>query len=979
MTKISLTNIMKEILGIRQGRQPLCKRLLGDTLFNILFFSNSDKELIDEPFLIVSSSPTIKGDSLYESALQSGTPSVEKSAFSKICSGNYPEVTEHYNTTATFLFTEPYSQAAIECVWHIQYYWTNWLKEKRNQETFIDCAPSFLEDPSVKETPEFCSQLRILSDTRSSLEAKAVFLTALTLMAVTPGYWDKFSLSIIPLYPDIQEELRNYENYWQSDYMKEYMKLQTDYERTCCIDGNAGIAAMLRIVKDAEALNAQGSASKEESGKAYYLVSEAYGWLAEHSKDDMPRFKEYTTKRNERLKKAADRNNGDALAKEGEELLFRFEENHNYNNLKQSCGKYIKKIDLEDNRHMGEAYWKLYLASVEYQYSLPDGYSSDYCLKTAYECGHPDAVRKYKELNMISLICKAEHSGQVTCGICYINEKNRIYEIINKTKPENWELRETGSMEKGTLTFSSEKTYFFLVSEDPDKNLNDYLHVMQVIRDSKDPSACKTELFLRGCQYKISSFSDIESRDMGGNILPTDIFDDSKESATVLARHPLFYPVRDMLMKNRQIPERKCKFNYVIIGNSECCKWLLRDAYWMMTFRNSHIEPHITLIAPDADEIEDEIKCICPHMDNAKRSSPFFNGNEFSDIPQMDFLPLKYNSASLMNKIKEILRVGPSYFSIDIGSDLDNLNLAIRLREETVRIRINGNGTDNDENTGVKELPVITFRCQDPDISMLSRSTVVLSEAAGMAWYNNYNLIPFGSLMEIYGWDSLTDSVLEKISLNAHLQYYLDANNAARDENASIRVQAITEYYVRTYNRDSSMALAMSLPYRICQFRYKNMGPIFPAGWDISDRDAFFSEASRDQIAAVIGNRPETDDIPRDDNHYNPIHTDSEYAETLRMAEWEHERWNRYMISRGWSQADTDKVKKYYDMGNRRQQLFAGKLHPCITEYGKLQKVESDLRKKTGMKRNFRDSDIKSIQNTVPLIKMMWTQEPFRE
>ncbi|MCD8075683.1 MAG: hypothetical protein LUF27_11780 [Lachnospiraceae bacterium] len=959
MTEIALTNIRNLTLGIKKGNQEqdkqdiFCKKLLGDTLFNSFFFSKSKKKLVDS------------------------------STFSKICSGKYPdkypEVKNYYNRMATSLFTKPSSQGVSESVQHIQNYWTELLKENKIQKKFfIDLAPLFLKDPYVEGKTELCNQLRILSNKGSSPEAKTVFLTAITLLAVTRGYWDNFALSIIPLYSDVEEELSNSETICQSDYMKKCKKLQADYERTCRRGIKAGIEAMLKIAEDADALAAQDSASQAERGEAYYLASKAYGWLTDHSKDD----KGYMNNHKERLKEAVKCNNGDALAKEGEELFLQFKKYNTYSNLEQSCKRYIKIIELEDNIHMGEAYWKLYLACAEYQYKLPDGYSADHCLKRGYECGHPDAVRKYKELNTISFICKAEHSGQESCGICYINEKNRIYEIIEKTKPQNWDLhlRESGSMEKGTLTFSSEKTYFFLVSEDPDRNLSDYLHVMQAIKDSKkDPSACKVEIFLRGNQDKISAIADTAISHMGGNIIPTHIIDDSKESAAVLARHPLCYPVRDMLMKNRQASEGECIFNYVIIGNSECCKWLLRDAYWMLTFRNLLIKPHITLIAPDAADVKDEINCICPHMDQAKRSAPLFAGNEFSDIPQIDFQTLKYNSASLMKEIRKILKAGPSYFSIDIGSDLDNLNLATRLREETVRNWVDGSRTDKDVYTGTKELPVITFRCKDPDISMLSRSTVVLSEAAGMAWYNNYNLIPFGSLMELYGWDSLTDNVLEKISMNAHLQYYFEANSAGRNKNASIREQAITEYYVRTYNRDSSMALAMSLPYRICQFRYENMGPVFPAGWDISDRDAFFSEASREQIAAVIGDSPEKIDIPKDDDHYNPIHTDSEYAETLRMAEWEHERWNRYMISRGWSPADTDMVKKYYDMGNRRQQLFAGKLHPCITEYGKLQKVESDLRKKTGMKKNFRDSDIKSIQNTVPLIQMMWTQEPFRE
>ena len=50
------------------------------------------------------------------------------------------------------------------------------------------------------------------------------------------------------------------------------------------------------------------------------------------------------------------------------------------------------------------------------------------------------------------------------------------------------------------------------------------------------------------------------------------------------------------------------------------------------------------------------------------------------------------------------------------------------------------------------------------------------------------------------------------------------------------------------------------------------------------------------------------------------------------------------MLSRGWVGATAEQAEAYYRAGNHCQQLYVGRMHPCITAYRKLEALENHLR-----------------------------------
>ena len=91
-------------------------------------------------------------------------------------------------------------------------------------------------------------------------------------------------------------------------------------------------------------------------------------------------------------------------------------------------------------------------------------------------------------------------------------------------------------------------------------------------------------------------------------------------------------------------------------------------------------------------------------------------------------------------------------------------------------------------------------------------------------------------------------------------------------------------------------------------------------------------------------------------------------AENLALAKWEHDRWNRFMISRGWKPASIEQMRTYIAAGNRRQQLYIGRLHPCICPFEELEQLELELKK------SFRNTDIQNIRMTGLILTRQWTR-----
>lgn len=853
----------------------------------------------------------------------------------------------------------------------------------------------FLQDAVLRESQER-SILKIrayLDKYEKATETgdKAKLLTVLTLLSITRSYWGEIDFKDIlpedydksPVFLPEEDPLQQAKGLFkQRQYQKAIDKLNDLVQ----IENENGEDETIENLK-------------KSKGEAFYLLSEIYRELRCQYKKEQIQYQQYTDEIKTSLRGAIANQHVPSMLEAAREY-FTVQESSVFEVDASRCIELSKSIITAnaESDECGEAFWMLYCLE-------PDDEKAEEYLQKSASYSYPKAVKKWTEKHTVSLVQTLKQSTDTTTGLFYINDTNLYSDLICKTAAKGWRkckfpLCQTISdvrCEKAQINLNGLQRYF-LVSDDFNQNLKELLHLLQLVKDNSPYLADnQIEFFIRGIEDEIAPF--IDTALAGISIcIPVHLLDDNKLAARVLAKHPLFYPIRKLGN------HKPSSLNFIVVGNTPCCEWVLREAFWMLTFRNRNIRTKITIIAPDSDKVIARLKFKCPDMDNGKLSGSF---------PEMDPVPCDFNTIGIVTEIEKRMNGENAYLVIDTGLGTFNAALAIKIREIAIRRYIQL--SDDELN---KEFPVIAFRCQDPDIANLTHRSIVLNESFGYKWFNNYALIPFGSAEQNYHWDALTNNLFERLGLNVHLQYYRDqallkGNAAEYDKKYKDAEKA---FWARSYNRDSSIAVAMSLPYRMYQCSLDDK-PILPIGLDplenrplsILDDDSFFSEDALKSYSIkfkeagvkaaeasgkksggwetaeyqkkykirVSANYPsEKQGIFLDESNnlcrYS-IEDDTE-SELYQLAEWEHNRWIRFMISRGWTIAEIRHMKLYYQEENKRQQLYIGKMHPCIVPYEKISKVDKAWNALTGKLGSFKENDISAIQMTERVLDMEWTK-----
>lgn len=578
----------------------------------------------------------------------------------------------------------------------------------------------------------------------------------------------------------------------------------------------------------------------------------------------------------------------------------------------------------------GEAFWLLYQDCVSRDHPHPhDDERAKQYLESAHRCGYPpEALRLYRSKFPAALVLPPLRSGDRGEGLCIFNADNRYAALLKRTMPTGW-ASETTDTPAFLHAAQAHKRKYMLLSDDPDRNVGDMLQILQAVLDNG--SGGDTEVFIRGDANRLAPVVDSALHHMGSAWIPVHILDyDKRNAQRLLGCHPLLYPL-DQSDKADQT------LHFLIIGSGRCCQWLAREALWMLTMRDERIKTRITLVGPHAEEDLEMLHFLCPGLRRER-------------LVQTDFIRTELDACNCTVsylRLMEILSAAVCadealYLAVDVGGDQENLDMAIRLREESIRAQ-------SWKSAGRPRLPVIAFRCWDAALAELGKSTVVVNEAGGLGWYNNYGLIPFGT-ESLYTWDALTNDVLEEISRRCHLAYSGVSPALWEAPDASRTPEEVRQdYFTRTYNRDSSMATALSLPYLLLQSRWPGVASLRPEDWDIRDGETFYSAENRLAFVKKLHGAVKAEGAAEP------------WGETRQLAEWEHARWCSYMISRGWVSAAPEEAEAYCRAGNPRQQLYIGRMHPCITPYSKLEALEKHLRATVGLDKNFRKSCLQSV------------------
>lgn len=194
-----------------------------------------------------------------------------------------------------------------------------------------------------------------------------------------------------------------------------------------------------------------------------------------------------------------------------------------------------------------------------------------------------------------------------------------------------------------------------------------------------------------------------------------------------------------------------------------------------------------------------------------------------------------------------------------------------------------------------------------------------------------YALFAFGSLEKTFNIRNLMSSPLEKMAIGVHLAYSGALNGT--DEQ---RHEAMKEYYIKEYNQRSSFATALHIKYKLFASGIKGVG----AG-----------KVNEEQI-----------------DEFEKLLLDPDKLESL--AELEHERWNAFMRTEGYSLASPEDVAVYRNMGKSPTHIhYLAKLHPSLVAWDELDDISSKVSEIMNSHIDFKQNDYDIVRRIPDILR----------
>ncbi|MBQ4559383.1 MAG: hypothetical protein IJA54_03540 [Tyzzerella sp.] len=227
---------------------------------------------------------------------------------------------------------------------------------------------------------------------------------------------------------------------------------------------------------------------------------------------------------------------------------------------------------------------------------------------------------------------------------------------------------------------------------------------------------------------------------------------------------------------------------------------------------------------------------------------------------------------------------------------------------------------------------------QMPEIFTRVRSEVKTnSYFDNIKFLNDRHIHLFGTTESIFSDTTLFNTELENMAFAVHLAYWKRLNTEKSSEEYK---EVYRDFKTSEYDRRSSMATALHIPAKLCMVD----------GIPKSDKNILTTE-NINMIAECLKN-------------------DKDLCNRLAMNE--HKRWNAFMLSEGYQTATLEDMMLYSKTTKEHKDELS-MLHPCITDWDALDKLEKTFNEAYNKDKQFKFYD----QEIIEKIPVIWekTQE----
>lgn len=481
------------------------------------------------------------------------------------------------------------------------------------------------------------------------------------------------------------------------------------------------------------------------------------------------------------------------------------------------------------------------------------------------------------------------HDANV-CIVLGQNEKSNYF-VSTLPAHENWKIIRVGEKEDcievlNTMSLFHGKiqSKIILVSygEDRNKSIRDSKRVFEYIgykcREYSELVGDCIENHIFYCMDLPQSIMELHidylQKNMGEHYIP--IY--NGDYCDITAKNLLFqYPLFAPLLSEQKIRQ---KYVISILGTGDTTLDILKNMIALSVMENKDMPVEIYVIGERSKQIERQYRNEC--------SSELIEEKTLCDI-EITFLSEDIDEMELIQK--------SDYCVCNSDDDYVNIELAQRINRDYIR---------ESYKDDFEQIPVICVQCKDEILSEeITNKKITESYSIGYTWYEAPSWFVFGSRITPYSYDMIDveRNIIFKWALAVHFSYYgqdYDRNSVLKD------------YYQSTYGRDSSELSAIFMLYRLYSARCVNQ-----VKWDYN---MFLNDLDADRILET----------------YKQYIRNPENLEIHSILE--HNRWNRYMLSRNWRTASAEMMREYVKKGygHINQRLDIGKLHRYLVPWSEI-------------------------------------------